>query len=148
MNSIREDIVFISSGGGHFKQLQIVYEMLKPIIKKNKISYTFISTKNNKLVNANITSINNGLLNKILNIIESFMFAYKLSPILIISTGSGDVLAFLVFSKLLGSEILFIDSIHNINKLSKTGSILNKLKLCKIIHQHDNNYWEYWGKLI
>ena len=145
-SGLRKDIIFISSSGGHYKQIKLVEKLIKNNLKKT--DYDFISTENNKLVQCSLKKISGTPLDKLLNIIDSFFFAYRFAPRIVITTGSGDVLPFVLFSRLLGAKVLFIDSIHNVKELSSTGNIINKLRLGKVVVQHDNGKGEYWGRLI
>ncbi|MFT8929768.1 MAG: PssD/Cps14F family polysaccharide biosynthesis glycosyltransferase [Sporolactobacillus sp.] len=124
-----ENIVLISSTGGHWSQLIEIYQKCK---KKDNI---YLITEKNA-TNDNIKGIlfltqqdrksNWFIFVFLYNVIKSLYFVLKIKPIEVISTGAGMAVPFLMFSKIVGSKIIFIESFAKVTSPTLTGRIVYK----------------------
>ncbi len=120
------DIILISSTGGHFRTLV----NLKPfwenrqhcwvtqkshstesVLKKQKVYWAFGPTNRN-----------------LKNLVKNFFLAWKVisheRPKLIITTGAGESVPFVIMGKLFGSQVIFIESITRVEELSLSAKLV------------------------
>ncbi|APB38212.1 PssD/Cps14F family polysaccharide biosynthesis glycosyltransferase [Weizmannia coagulans] len=123
-------IALISSTGGHWTQLSILFNELQ----NTKTELQIVTEKNkSNILNDNLLFLHQqDRKNKyflaifILNIIKSLYYVIKFRPNYVISTGAGVVIPYLVFSKIFGAKIIFIESYAKINSPTMTGKIVYK----------------------
>ena len=118
-------VVGISSSGGHLSELQsaIPDSLLKNI--------TYITAKDGRS-QEDLKGLNhlfiiepNGVKWKYgYNFIQTFFLFLIMRPSVVISTGSGIVVPYLLFSKFFGSKIIFIESGARIYSASRTGKFM------------------------
>ena len=122
---LKNRVVAISSSGGHLTELQ-------ESIPEGVLKYvTYVTSEDGRTRNTLRTvdhffiSEPNGLKWKYgLTILQSLVLFLKLRPAVVISTGSGLAVPFLVLSKLFGSFIIFIESGARIDSASKAGKVM------------------------
>ncbi|MGG3421162.1 PssD/Cps14F family polysaccharide biosynthesis glycosyltransferase [Heyndrickxia faecalis] len=123
-------IALISSTGGHWTQLLTILKEVQNT--ENEIQVITEKNKSNMLKNNLIFLHQQDRKNKyflvifILNIIKSLYYVIKFRPNYVISTGAGVVIPYLVFSKIFGAKIIFIESYAKINSPTMTGRIVYK----------------------
>ncbi|MBO0589173.1 PssD/Cps14F family polysaccharide biosynthesis glycosyltransferase [Sporosarcina sp. E16_8] len=121
--------VLISSTGGHWTQLNEIYSKSKD---KTKISLITEKNDSNKTRNDILFLKQQDRKNKefiftfIYNVILSLYYVMKIRPDIVVSTGAGSVLPFLIFSKLFGARVVFIESFAKIHTPTITGRIVYK----------------------
>ena len=124
---LKSRVVGISSSGGHLTELQsaIPNNLLKGI--------TYVTSEDGRTreslntLNHFFISEPNGVKWKyVFNIFQALVLFIKLRPLVVISTGSGLAVPFLLVSKLFGSKIIFIESGARIYSASKTGKFMYK----------------------
>ena len=121
----RKKIVGISSGGGH------LLELVKTIPNSYKDEITFITFKNGHtkytlkdkphffVIDPHISKIK-----YLINFIQSFFLYVMIRPKVIISTGAGIAIPFILIGKFFKTKIIFIESGARIFKPSKTASFI------------------------
>lgn len=123
-------ICLASSSGGHFEQLM----MLKPLIEKysgyvvtEKIGY---DVKVGDIPVKYVLPINRTdktfFLKFIVNIMESLLIVLVNKPDYIISTGALAAVPLIVWTKLLGGKVIYIESFAKINSPNLSGKIAYK----------------------
>ena len=122
---LKNRVVGISSSGGHLSELQsaIPDSLLKGI--------TYITSKDGS-TQENLKNFNhmflvepNGVKWKYgYNFIQAFFLFLITRPLVVISTGSGIVVPYLLIAKFFGSKIIFIESGARIYTTSRTGRFM------------------------
>lgn len=123
-------ICLASSSGGHFEQLM----MLKPLIEKydgyvvtEKIGY---DVKLGKIPVKYVMPINRTdkafAVKFLYNIIKSFVIIVNDRPDFIISTGALAAVPLMVWTKLFGGKVIYIESFAKINSPNISGKIAYK----------------------
>lgn len=129
---MNNSIVFISSTGGHWSQLKEIDKKIN--FKDLKKEVFFITEKND--TNQEESGIfflkqqdrKNKFFIKMFfdNLFLSIKYYFKTKPAVVVSTGAGVVIPFLVISKLFGSKIIFIESYAKVRTPTITGRIVYK----------------------
>lgn len=123
-------ICLASSSGGHFEQLM----MLKPLIEKyngyivtEKIGY---DVKAGNIPVKYVLPINRTdktfFLKFIVNIVKSLGIVLQNKPDYIISTGALAAVPLMIWTKLLGGKVIYIESFAKINSPNLSGKIAYK----------------------
>ena len=124
---LKNRVVGISSSGGHLTELQSA-------IPNNLLGdITYVTSEDGRTRESLNTldhffiSEPNGVKWKYgHNIFQAMVLFFKLRPLVVISTGSGLAVPFLLISKFFGSKIIFIESGARIYSASKTGKFMYK----------------------
>lgn len=123
---LRNKLVGISSGGGHLKELKDAipsyYKDVHYITFKN--GHTSNSLKENK--HSFIMDPHNSKIKYLINSLQSLFLFIKIRPKVIISTGAGIAIPFMIIGHILGSKIIFIETGARIYTPSKTGEFIYK----------------------
>jgi len=119
------DIVATSSGGGHLAELRaslpnsatnrIVY-----ITSRNRHTYESLSSCKRYF----IVDPHNSKFKYLVNFFQAFFLFLILRPRLIISTGAGISIPFMMIGKFFGSKVVFIETGARIYSTSKTGKFM------------------------
>jgi len=124
---LTSNIVGISSGGGHLS------ELLASIPSDIKDEITYITVKNGhtkkSLKNANhyfIVDPHTSKVKYLINLIHAFFLFIIIRPKVIISTGAGMAIPFMMIGKLFGSKLIFIETGARIYTVSKSGEFMYK----------------------
>ena len=123
-------VCLASSSGGHFEQLM----MLKPLIEKysgyivtEKIGY---DVKAGNIPVKYVLPINRTdktfFVKFIINIVKSLFIVLANKPDYIISTGAIAAVTLMVWTKLLGGKVIYIESFAKINSPNLSGKIAYK----------------------
>ena len=132
MNNKKKKVLFISSTGGHFSELQ----QLSPLF--GKYDYHIISEKDNmtkELKNKyknRISYLPYGTRSKLFTYIFIYLFLciktiylyFKIRPRYIVTTGTHTAGPMCYFGKIFGSKIIFIETFANKNKKTVTGKLV------------------------
>lgn len=128
-------VIFVSSHGGHWKQLQRISCHFKDY------SVLHVTTKNTSNNDFLITDCNqNQPLKLIKCFFESLLIVKNARPTMIVTTGAAPGLMMLLAGKFVKSELIWIDSIANSEKLSLSG------RLAKYLTRHVLTQWETVSK--
>lgn len=128
-------VTLISSTGGHWTQLNNIYKEFQKIdaiesrVKIKLITEKNDSNKDNKNVDflyQQDRKSKNLIFILILNTILSLYYVIRYRPHYVISTGAGGTILYLIFAKLMGSKVIFIESYAKINSPTITGKIVYK----------------------
>lgn len=120
-------IVAISSGGGHLTEL---LKAVPTSISENVVYVTFKNghtketLKNKKhffIIDPHISKIK-----FCINFFQAIFIFLKLRPKVIISTGAGIVIPFMLIGRFFNSKLIFIESGARIHTPSKTGEFMYK----------------------
>ena len=128
----KKKIIYLSSPGGHLVQLlkiakyvnekDIIFiindrpggrqEDFDPIMKNKTYIITHAERKSWK---------------QIINFIEAFYYILKFRPRVFLSTGASPAVPFSLVSKLIGTKVIFVESLSRVNRPSLTGRIMYKI---------------------
>jgi beta-1,4-N-acetylglucosaminyltransferase len=124
---LKNKVVGISSSGGHLTELQ------RAIPKNLMESVIYITSKDGRTLESLNTydhffiSEPNGVKRRyIYNVLQAGVLFFKLRPLVVISTGSGLTIPFLLICKFFGSKIIFVESGARIFSTSKSGKFIYK----------------------
>ncbi|MBT5491041.1 polysaccharide biosynthesis protein [bacterium] len=124
---LSNNIIGIASGGGHLSELQ------SAIPKSLKSDITYITFKNGhtikSLVGAKyyfIIDPHDSKIKYLINFIYAFLLFVILRPKIIISTGAGIAIPFMMIGKFFGSKLIFIETGARVYTVSKTGNFMYK----------------------
>lgn len=141
--------ILCSSSGGHFVQLKRISESLNYehcLVSTNSNSYDKLKYK--------LVTVDRQVILFLYNFIYSVYIILKERPQYIISTGAGDTLSLLIVGRLMGSKVIYIESISRRTSHSATGKILIKLHIpnkhivqWKELEDKEKNI-EYWGCVL
>ena len=121
------NIVGISSGGGHLTELfgaipnSIINEINYVTYKNGHTRKTLHGKKHFFIIDPHISK-----LKFVINFFQAFFLFLYLRPKLIISTGAGIAIPFMLIGHYLGSKIIFIESGARVITASKTGQFMYK----------------------
>ena len=120
-------VVGISSGGGHLSELQLAM----PLSLKNEAIY--ITSKNCHTMRTLeaykcyfIVDPHSSIIKYIINAIQAFLLFMVIKPKIIISTGAGIAIPFMIIGKVFGSRLIFIETGARVYTTSKTGKFMYK----------------------
>ena len=121
------NIVAISSGGGHLSELQNAI----PSSIKNEILYiTFKNGHTKKSLEKQkhyfIIDPHNSKFKYLINLLHACFLFLILRPKIIISTGAGISIPFMMLGKLFGRKLIFIETGARVYTASKTGEFMYK----------------------
>ena len=145
-------ILFVSSRGGHFKELMCVYSIIDK--QRNEIKIATVKDISTNKADYILSDILRNPISFFKNLYESIKIIIDFKPNLIISTGSGTTLNICILGKIINSKVIYIDSLARIKDLSLTGKIIYKLRIAnKFLVQWKNLIEkypraEYWGRII
>ncbi|PPS45546.1 PssD/Cps14F family polysaccharide biosynthesis glycosyltransferase [Chroococcidiopsis sp. TS-821] len=113
-------VMLVCSTGGHFQAMQNLYPFWR---NHQRIWVTFYSENTKTTLNAETvywawSPTNRNLVNLIRNVYLAWQILSQETPHLVISTGAGVAVPFLILAKLLGSQTVFIESITRVRQLS------------------------------
>ena len=134
-------VLLVSSAGGHLLQLLNIYKSLDKDHDFCWVSfkYNFVdSLLNNEKVYYAYERTNRNLLNLFKNIFLATKVFYKEKPDIIISTGAGIALPFLLLGFISNKKNIYVESISRINSPSLTG---------KIVYYLSNDFFIQWPEI-
>ncbi|NJL53593.1 MAG: UDP-N-acetylglucosamine--LPS N-acetylglucosamine transferase [Hydrococcus sp. SU_1_0] len=120
------DVLLISSTGGHFRTLI----NLKPFWKNRQCcwvtqkSYSTKSLLINEKVYWAYGPTNRNLINLFKNLFLAWKVIFREQPKLIVTTGAGESVPFVIIGKLFGSKVIFIESCTRVKDLSLSAKLL------------------------
>ena len=119
-------VLLVGSTGGHFKALQ---EFESFAAKHDSCWVTFPSSTTQKALLNQKNYWAYGPTNRdIPNLVKNFLLAFKViiqeKPELILSTGAGVAVPFLILGKLLGAKTIFIESFTRVKELSLSARLV------------------------
>jgi UDP-N-acetylglucosamine:LPS N-acetylglucosamine transferase len=119
-------VLLVCSSGGHFKGLQ----QLRPFWEQHERVWVTFKTATTQAalteetVSWAFSPTNRNLPNLFRNLLLAFQVISQTQPDLIISTGAGVAVPFLMIGKLFGSKTAFIESVTRIQTLSLSAKLL------------------------
>lgn len=118
-------ICLVASAGGHLKEITFLEKFYK---KYPRFFITFKRENSLSLSNKEkvyfVEDPGRNLVRFLKNAFQSFKIILKERPDIVISTGAGVAIAVCYFGKLIGSDIIFIESFCRTQKPSLTGKII------------------------
>lgn len=132
---ITENIIGISSGGGHLSELQnaipesIKHDIIYITCQNGHTKESLKEEKHFFVIDPHISKFK-----YIINTFQSIILFFKLRPSIIISTGAGIAIPFMLIGHFLGVKIIFIESGASISTLSRTGKFMYKYADLFIVH--------------
>jgi UDP-N-acetylglucosamine:LPS N-acetylglucosamine transferase len=124
---LSHNIVGISSGGGHLTELidaipnSISKEVNYVTFKNGHITKSLQHKKHFFIIDPHISK-----LKYLINSFQSLLVFIYLRPKVIISTGAGIAIPFMLIGYYLGSKIIYIESGARVYTASKTGEFMHK----------------------
>ncbi|MBD2355789.1 UDP-N-acetylglucosamine--LPS N-acetylglucosamine transferase [Tolypothrix sp. FACHB-123] len=119
-------VLLVCSSGGHFKGI----EQLRPYWEQHERVWVTFKTATTQAALAQETvywafsPTNRNLPNLFKNLLLAFQVISQTQPDLIISTGAGVAVPFLILGKLFGSKTAFIESVTRIQTLSLSAKLV------------------------
>ena len=132
------DILFVSSCGGHFVQL---YEISKEFSGRKVffiVNDDFSPPSSVKGNFAQITHAERNLL-QVFNLIEAIWYVLILRPRVILSTGAAPAVPFGLVGRLIGSYVIFVESLSKISTPSMTAILMQYIA---------NKLYVQWPSLV
>ena len=124
----KKKVIYLSAPGGHLIQLLKIanYVNEKDIIfiindKPGGQSKDFDPIMKNKTIIITHAERN---WKQIINFIEAFYYILKFRPRVFLSTGASAAVPFSLVSKLIGTKVIFVESLSRVNMPSLTGRIM------------------------
>ncbi|MUL35809.1 PssD/Cps14F family polysaccharide biosynthesis glycosyltransferase [Gloeocapsopsis dulcis] len=113
-------VILVCSTGGHFQAMQSLHPFWR---NHQRIWVTFYSentktTLDTERVYWAWSPTNRNLVNLVRNFFLAWQILSQETPHLVISTGAGVAVPFLILAKLLGRQTIFIESITRVKQLS------------------------------
>lgn len=128
----KNNILFVSSSGGHETQLEQIMNRIELNDKTPFIVRERANSKNNKKNELFLKQFNRKeypITTIIKNSILSIKYFMRIKPNLIITTGAGVVLPLLIVGKIGRAKIIYIESFAKRDDLTITGKVVYHLKL-------------------
>jgi UDP-N-acetylglucosamine:LPS N-acetylglucosamine transferase len=118
-------VILVCSTGGHFLAMQRLYPFWR---NHQRIWVTFYSENTKTTLDAETVywawnPTNRNLINLVRNVFLAWQILSQETPNLVISTGAGVAVPFLILAKLLGSQTVFIESITRVKQLSLSAKL-------------------------
>lgn len=145
-------VLAIASGGGHWVQLL----RLRPAFSHHEV--TFVSTNNDYAneINADFHCVLDANMWEKWKLLKMFMQVFwliiKIRPDVVITTGAAPGFAAVFFGRIFGANTIWIDSIANSEKLSKSGARAGRFVnvwLTQWEHLSDDNQGlKFWGSVL
>jgi UDP-N-acetylglucosamine:LPS N-acetylglucosamine transferase len=117
-------VLAVASQGGHWEQMML----LRPMLDTHRVR--FVTTERDLLVKAGIADgivlpdcNRNEPVRSLKCLVRSFATVFRLRPTVIISTGAAPGFFCLLAGRMIGARTVWIDSVANVEKLSKSGQI-------------------------
>lgn len=117
-------VLAVASQGGHWEQLMLLGDML------DRHGARYVTTEDDLLVKAGIGDgivlpdcNRNEPVKSLQCLIRSFATVFRLRPAVVISTGAAPGFFCLLAGRLVGARTVWIDSVANVEKLSKSGML-------------------------
>jgi len=132
------DILFLSSCGGHFVQL---YQISQEFSGRNSffiVNDDFSPPLSIRGKFCQITHAERNLF-QIFNFIEAFWYVLILNPKVILSTGAAPAVPFGLVGRLLGSHVIFVESLSKIRTPSLTAILMQYIA---------NKLYVQWPSLV
>ena len=120
------DIMLISSTGGHFRTLVD----LKPFWQNKQHCWVTQKSKSTEsvLVEEKVYWAFGPTNRNLTNFVQNLFLAWKIipqeQPRLIVTTGAGESVPFVIIGKLFGSKVIFIESITRVKELSLSARLI------------------------
>ena len=148
-------ICLVFSDGGHFTEMREIM----PAFKGHDVFYVTIKSKSTEnLTNTYYlkqvlgSNMIHRIISRLIFTIQSLIIVLKESPIIIVSTGAGVAVPLFYIGKLLGTKVIFIESICRINDLSLTGKIIYPIADLFLVQWEKlakkYNRATYWGSIL
>ena len=125
----KKKIIYLSAPGGHLVQLlkiaNYVNEKDSIFIVNDKPGgqrTDFDPIMRNKTII--ITHAERTSWKQIINFLEAFFYILKFRPRVFLSTGASPAVPFSLVSKLIGTKVIFVESLSRVNRPSLTGRIM------------------------
>jgi len=122
-----QQILAISSGGGHWEQLMIVSDAFKDCEVTYATTIESLAERTGKTATIIHDCNRNRPIAGLKCLWETFTLVRETKPKVVISTGAMPGLFALFFGKLLGAKTVWIDSVANCEQLSMSGKIAGRL---------------------
>lgn len=145
-------ILAVSSGGGHWEQLQIISASFKghDVFFANTIEG--LAEKSGVKAEAVLTDCNrNKPLDNLRCAWQVFNLVRRVRPDFVISTGAAPGLFALMFGKLFGARAIWVDSVANSEQMSMSGKLAGRvvdLHLTQWAHLAQDNRPTYMGSVL
>lgn len=122
----KKNIIYLSSCGGHLVQLLKIAYFLN---EKNSIFIINDRADFDPIMKNKTITITHAERNwkQIINLVEAFYYILKFRPKVLLTTGAAPAVPFSIVSKLIGTKVIFVESLSRINKPSLTGKIMYQI---------------------
>ncbi|WP_211167894.1 sugar transferase [Pseudanabaena yagii] len=136
-SSDQTKIMLVCSSGGHFKGMQGLHQYWKQFKHRSWITFktgTTVSELEDEKAFWAYSPTNRNLPNLVRNLLLAIRVIFKERPHIVISTGAGVAVPFLVAAKYLNkSQVIFVESKTRIRDLSLSARLLRSLKALDLL---------------
>ncbi len=148
-------IMLICSGGGHYNSMKLLKDFYNSF--KDRIWVTFkVRNIEIELENQSVVWAHHPTIRNVPNFFRNFLLALKvipkLRPRIIITTGAGVAVPFLIIAKVFcGAKIIFVELATRVERLSLSAKILYELGVidqCLVRHENLKNIYKESSKII
>lgn len=119
-------VLLVASTGGHFKAIQ----QLRPFWEQHERCWvTFKTVGTEKFLQEEkvywaFSPTNRNIPNLIRNLLLAFKVIMQERPQLVLSTGAGVAVPFIIWGKIMGSKTAFVESYTRVNELSLSARLI------------------------
>ena len=122
-----QQILAVSSGGGHWEQLMIISDAFEDCPVTYATTIGSLAERTGKTATIIHDCNRNRPIAGLQCLWETFSLVRKTKPAVVISTGAMPGLFAIFFGKLFGAKTVWIDSVANCEQLSMSGKIAGRL---------------------
>lgn len=119
----KKNIIYLSCCGGHLVQLLKISKYIKEdnclFIVNDRVD--FDPQMKDKTVLITHATRN---WKQIINLVEAFYYIFKYRPKVLLSTGAAPAVPFSLVSKIIGTKVIFVESLSRVTSPSLTGKIM------------------------
>lgn len=151
-------ILLVGSFGGHFIQLKRLYGQIAEAVEHDSVAFSFASTEECLTVNGepafHCPNIHrgSGIKALVLAVRKAYAVLKVAKPDVVISTGALPGLLLCFIAKLMGKQVIWVDSMANYQQLSFSGKIARFFcDICLTQWEHlaaNDKRVSYWGKVL
>ena len=137
---LTNNIVGISSGGGHLSELlaaipsTIERDMVYITVNNSHTKKSLKNTRHRFIIDPHISVVK-----YLVNLTHAFILFVVIRPKAIISTGAGVAIPFMMLGKLFGSRLIFIETGARVHTMSKSG---------KFMYKYADRFFVQYGQLL
>lgn len=122
-----QQILAISSGGGHWEQLMIISQAFGPARVTYATTIGSLAERTGKTATVVSDCNRNQPIASLRCMWQTLLLVLRTRPAVVVSTGAAPGLFAIFFGKLVGARTIWIDSVANSERLSMSGKLAGRL---------------------